>query len=149
MTAIAVQMLVLRVHRAFLVQCFLDGDPVALVVVVGDIDVIIEVVLALPVFVLSIVPASATTAVIMAIFPPVVAAVVAPVVPAVRVVALVVARPVVIAYIAEQYVGCLLLGIGVLVGDVEQDSTLVGGFLESLSNSFSSCRPLLKWVMTA
>jgi len=98
-------------------------------------------VLALPVSVLSIVPASATTAVIAAVFPPVV--------PAVRVITLVVARPVVLAYIMEQYVGCLLLGIGVLVGDVEQDSTLVGGFLESLSNSFSSCRPLLKWVMTA
>ena len=129
-------MLVLRVHRAFLVQCFLDGDPVALVVVVGDVDVIIEVVLALPVFVLSIVPASATTAVIMAIFPPVVAAVVAPVVPAVRVVALVVARPVVIAYIAEQYVGCLLLGIGVLVGDVEQGFHIGGWFPCKLVQQF-------------
>ena len=124
MTAIAVQMLVLRVHRAFLVQCVLDGDPVALVVVVGDVDVIIEVVLALPVFVLSIVPASATTAVVVAV----VVAVVAPVIPAVRVVALVVARLVVIAYIAEQYVGCLLLGVGVLVGDVEQGFHIGGWF---------------------
>ena len=113
-------MLVLRVHRALLVQCILDGDPVALVVVVGDIDVIIEVVLALPVSVLSIVPASATTAVVAAVFPPVV--------PAVRVVTLVVARPVVLAYIMEQYVGCLLLGIGVLVGDVEQGFHIGGWF---------------------
>ena len=121
-------MLVLPVHRAFLVQCVLDGDPVALVVVVGDVDVIIEVVLALPVSVLLIVPASATTAVVAAVFPPVV--------PAVRVVTLVVAWPVVLAYITEQYVGCLLLGIGVLVGDVEQGFHIGGWFPCKLVQQF-------------